>query len=163
MESIDSGIFETVNNIWTAILGLEVSRGAQAMSALSKVETERTITSCVQLAGAWEGSVLLYCTAKLARRMASVMFGMSEEDLGNDEIEDAMGELGNMVAGNIKILLPKPCELSLPTVVDGLDYRLIVPRSLVYSKLLLECEGEPLLVTLLEREENGKGARHSSP
>jgi len=133
------------------ILGLEVNEG-QNLEVLKKVNTGRTLTACVQLAGAWEGSVLLYCTQTLAKRAASVMFGMEPDAVGDEEIEDALGELANMTAGNIKTLLPRPCDLSLPAVVDGIDYRLVIPGSRVASKVLLECEEEPLLVTLMEKD-----------
>jgi chemotaxis protein CheX len=156
MESIDAAISETVRNIWTVILGMDVHEGPSNVTALKKVDTGRTLTACVQLAGAWEGSVLLYCTQELARRAAAVMFGTTVEAVSGEEVEDALGELANMTAGNIKTLLPRPCELSLPAVVDGIDYRLAIPGSRVSSKVLLECEEEPLLVTLLEREANSK-------
>jgi CheY-specific phosphatase CheX len=152
MDTFQAAICETVRNIWTVILGMEVSEASANVEILKKVNTGRTLTACVQLAGAWEGSIMLYCTSDLARRAASVMFGMDTEAVSNDEIEDALGELANMTAGNIKTLLPRPCELSLPAVVDGIDYRLVVPGSRISLKVLLECEQEPLLVTLLEKD-----------
>ncbi len=152
VESFQAAICETVRNIWTVILGMDVQEATSKHGALQKVNTGRTLTACVQLAGAWEGSIMLYCTADLARNAAAIMFGMEPEAISNDEIEDALGELANMTAGNIKTLLPRPCELSLPAVVDGIDYRLVVPGSRISLKVLLECEGEPLLVTLLEKD-----------
>ena len=152
VESFQAAICETVRNIWTVILGMEVHEATSKVEILKKVNTGRTLTACVQLAGAWEGSIMLYCTADLARSAAAIMFGMDAEAISNDEIEDALGELANMTAGNIKTLLPRPCELSLPAVVDGIDYRLVVPGSRIALKVLLECEGEPLLVTLLEKD-----------
>jgi chemotaxis protein CheX len=75
---------------------------------------------------------------------------MDPGSLGQGEIEDAWGELANMVAGNVKALLPRPCQLSLPAVVQGLDYHLVVPGTRVFAQSFLECQGEPVLVTLLE-------------
>jgi chemotaxis protein CheX len=55
--------------------------------------------------------------------MASKMLAveMSEAD---DEVFDAFGEVGNMVAGNFKNKVPglgDGCMLSVPTVVTGTD------------------------------------------
>jgi chemotaxis protein CheX len=157
MESFDNVLRETVRNIWTVILGLEVQEGLESAPALAKLNSGRTLTACVQLAGAWEGSVLLYCTADLARRSAAVMFGMEPDGMSDEDIEDALGELANMTGGNVKALLPQPCELSLPAVVEGIDYRFVVPGSKVVSNVLLECEGDPFLVTVLEKAEVAGG------
>ena len=55
-----------------------------------------------------------------------------------------------MTGGNIKTLLPGPSQLSLPAVVEGSDYRVIVPGSHVVTQLAFECQGEPVKVTLLK-------------
>jgi chemotaxis protein CheX len=156
MESFDNALFETVRNIWTVILGLEVQDDVESDAALARLNAVPTLTASVQLTGAWDGSVLLYCTAGLARRAAAVMFGMEPTEMSDEEIGDALGELANMTGGNVKALLPQPCDLSLPAVVEGIDYRFVVPGSRVLSNILLSCEGEPFLVTLLEKAENGE-------
>jgi chemotaxis protein CheX len=150
-EQRDEQVFETVKNIWSTILSMDVTRSRQAVSSYTQSDTDRYITACVQLTGAWEGSVLVYTTRQLARQMAAIMFDMEADQLSEDDIDDAMGELGNITAGNLKLILPKVCELSLPTVVDGCDYRLEVPGSKVRTKLLLSCCEQPLTVSLLEK------------
>ena len=44
----------------------------------------------------------------------------------DDDVRDVMGELANMVAGNLKSLLPRGVDLSMPSVVEGSDYALRV-------------------------------------
>jgi CheY-specific phosphatase CheX len=78
------------------------------------------------------------------------MFGTSPDTLRNGDVEDALGELTNMVAGNLKIVLPRPCQLSLPAVVEGIDYRVIVPGTKIAGQVLFESNSQPLLVTVLE-------------
>lgn len=151
MEFYQSALRETVRNIWTVILGFEVEDLADIEAALKKLSSDRTLTACVHLNGSWSGSVLIYCSANLARRAAAVMFGRAPEEVSADDIEDALGELGNMTGGNMKALLPQPCELSLPAVVEGLDYHFVVPGSKVLSRVLLGWDSEPFLVTLLEK------------
>jgi chemotaxis protein CheX len=43
----------------------------------------------------------------------------------NDDVRDTMGELANMLGGNLKSLLPRGVVLSMPSVVAG-DYSLRV-------------------------------------
>jgi chemotaxis protein CheX len=160
VKAIEPAVIEIVTGIWSAMLDLELVEGPQAVTAARQAQTERSMTACIQVTGTWEGSVLLYSTFSLARKMASIMFATPPEELSTEEIEDAIGELGNMAAGNIKKLLDGPCQISLPAVVNGVDYRLLVPGSRVWCKVLLDCEGEPVLVTVLEKRESSVRAAH---
>src|SRR5712691_9554787 len=114
MQVVDSDICQVVEGIWSSVLGLEVRRGDEPAKRNGK---HGFLTACVQITGLWEGAVTLDCSAALARRTAAIMFGVSPEDASLDEIHDALGELTNMTGGNIKTLLPGPCQLSLPAVV----------------------------------------------
>ncbi|MFO0982206.1 MAG: chemotaxis protein CheX [Planctomycetota bacterium] len=62
-----------------------------------------------------------------------------------------MGEIVNMAGGNIKALLPAPSQLSLPSVAEGLDYRLSVPGARLQACVDFRSDGEPLQVIILER------------
>jgi chemotaxis protein CheX len=132
------------------MLGLDVSRkdGGRGMDG-----TEQMITSCVQITGAWAGAVTLKCSLELARATAAAMFAAEPEDLGEDEVQDAYGELANMTGGNIKNLVEGTCHLSLPAVAQGVSYRLSIPGSVVRNQLDFTSDGQPLRVTVLERVE----------
>jgi chemotaxis protein CheX len=120
----------------------------------------RTITGCVQITGAWEGAVTVHCSLGLAKALTAAMFMVDPEDTTPEEIGDALGELANMVGGNVKALLPEPCRISLPAVADGMDYRLSVPGARPVTAVTWTCDGEPLMVRLLERRtaESANGA-----
>ena len=81
------------------------------------------------------------------------MLGESLESVTADDMQDVLGELTNMIAGNFKALLSGACHLSMPTVVEGIDYKLIVPGSKLITQVALDCQGQPFMVTLLERNE----------
>ena len=76
---------------------------------------------------------------------------MNPSEVHIDQIRDAMGELANMSAGSVKPLLPRPCQLSLPSVADGSDYTLTVPQGEVILETEFEFQGEGLCVALLQR------------
>ncbi len=108
---------------------------------------------CVQITGEWEGAVTLYCPEVLARNIAGIMFGMSETEVADEEIQDTVGELTNMMAGGIKALLPSPSFISLPSVAEGIDYKLTIPGGKIAIQTSFMCEEEPLQVTVLERSQ----------
>ena len=57
---------------------------------------------CVTVTGEWQGNVLLACPAQLARMAASAMFDLPAEQLDDEQVADALGELTNMIGGNVK-------------------------------------------------------------
>jgi chemotaxis protein CheX len=101
--------------------------------------TGPTLTGCVSVSGSWAGSVFLQCGADQAREAAEAMFGAEPGDLSDEEVSDALGELTNMVGGNIKSLLPAPSQLSLPSVAAGESYTVRVPGAVLISRSALLC------------------------
>ena len=156
MALAESDLCELIENIWSSVLGLEVERSGEAPAARGD---ECLLTGCVQVRGAWDGAVILDCSAALAREATALMFGVAPDAETFEDVQDALGELANIVGGNVKSLLPQPCELSLPTVVRGLDYTLIVPGSRLVAKLAFRCHGEPLAVSILKRDEQANPKR----
>ena len=128
--------------VWESFLGLEL-----LPAGTGDLEAEGTTTSAVvQITGAWEGSVLLTCPSTLARAAAGAMFDSDEDDLSEEEVADALGELVNMVGGNIKSLLPSPSQLSIPTVTVGDHYSLHVLGATAVHDVLLDCRDSRLRI-----------------
>jgi len=150
MEFAEQDIYQVIESIWSSVLGLDVTRSDEAMA--SDWEQEAKVIGCVQITGDWEGAVMLKCPTELARLAGAIMFGVEIESGTADEAEDALGELTNMIAGNLKALMPGICYLSLPIVVNGLDYRTIIPGSRVLIQVALQCRKKPFKVMLLERD-----------
>jgi len=144
-------IVQIVESIWFSILDLAIQVDGAGNERIAAAGS-RTFTGCVQFTGDFEGATTLDCTDEIARRVAAVMFEADPESLSTEEIQDALGELTNMIGGNIKPLLPGTSRLSLPSVVEGMDYTLIVPGSQVLCQVGFECEGQPILVTLVESQ-----------
>lgn len=107
-----------------------------------------SVTGCVHVAGAWGGSVLVEATAAHAAAAAEAMFAADPGSLSWDEVSDALGELTNMVGGNIKGLLPAPSTLSIPSVAGGESYTLRVPGAVLASRVLLEGPAGPVRISL---------------
>lgn len=112
------------------------------------------IGACVQIAGAWEGAVRVDCSTNLARLATARFLAADPGDIVIDQIRDAMGELANMSAGSVKPLLPKPCQISLPSVADGTDYTFTVPQGQLVLETGFNFEGEALKISVLQRKHN---------
>jgi chemotaxis protein CheX len=68
----------------------------------------------------------------------------------DDDVRDVMGELANMVAGNLKCLLPRGTGLSLPSVVEGSDYTLRVCGVHAVERMVFSSATGLFRITLIE-------------
>lgn len=108
----------------------------------------RTLSAVVHITGAVDGAVVLHVTEPFARVTAARMFGIDPEAATLTDLQDALGELCNVVGGNFKSLLPEPCRLSLPTVVEGVDYSFRIPGSAMTAQYGLDVAEQPMLLRL---------------
>jgi CheY-specific phosphatase CheX len=56
----------------------------------------------------------------------------------DDVVRDVLGEVANMIGGNLKCVLSKGTRISMPSVIDG-DYRLRVCGAVVRERLAFQC------------------------
>jgi chemotaxis protein CheX len=86
------------------------------------------IVGTVSLAGAIVGNVNVHLDRRFACVITAAMLGMEIEDIDGDEaVHDVIGEVCNMVGGNLKSRLCDAgltCELSIPTITAGSDFRI---------------------------------------
>jgi len=138
-------IYRLMEEIWSTMLSLDLQRLEHQPSNHAD---QGTLTGCVHISGAWEGAAVLSCSTELAQRVTKIMFGTAEVSGG--EVCDAIGELTNITAGQIQPLLPRPSELSLPSVVEGRDYRVNIPKCSLLSEVSLECQGQPVTIKVVQ-------------
>ena len=147
-ESLRASVAQVVETIWTSTLALPAQPSGAPPAARPD---QRTFAGIVQITGAWDGAVAVQCGEGLARQAAITMLGLAPSEVALADIQDTLGELANMTGGNLKALLPEPCVLGLPVVVEGVDFRLRLPGSQQLLQCAFESAGEPFTVTVLER------------
>jgi chemotaxis protein CheX len=111
------------------------------------------VAGAVGLTGAYTGMIYLFCTATFARRVTSDLLGLGEADIDGEEIvNDAIGELTNMLAGRVKSELAatrKDCMLTIPSVVRGVDFNVAPVKRAARCLVALRCNGGPVVVEAL--------------
>jgi len=108
-----------------------------------------TLTSMVGLAGSHTGILAIHCPKALALRITSSMLGMEVTEI-DDDVNDALGEIANMVGGDVKhIFSPKGADLnlSIPTVIYGSDYMLESMSNAESLVIPFECGGDRFLLS----------------
>jgi CheY-specific phosphatase CheX len=133
-------------SVFSTMLGLEFqTRVAQSPYPASP----QTLTAAVELDGEWRGAVLLHCFEAQAHEFAARFLGLPPTANVDGEVRDVLGELANMIAGNLKCTLLPGIHLSMPQVVTGCCDSLRKSGTLL-CELGFETEDGPFWICALE-------------
>ncbi len=84
------------------------------------------VVGSVSMAGAVSGTVNIYVGDMFAKVITADMLGMDLDEVDSDEeIHDVIGELSNMIGGDLKSRLCDAgfdCSLSIPSITSGRDF-----------------------------------------
>ncbi|MBI4906744.1 MAG: chemotaxis protein CheX [Acidobacteria bacterium] len=118
VESYQSEINQIVEVVFSTMLATDVRPDEAEMT----VCYHPSVTAAIFFAGSWKGAVLVECSVLQACHWTAKLVSIPIPDSITDDVRDAMGELVNMIGGNLKSVLPVGVGLSMPTVVQGGDY-----------------------------------------
>jgi len=114
-----TNVAQVVDMVFMTMLGLKVEP-----YPMHWVRSPDMVTAAVYFAGEWRGAVLLECTRRQARTFAQLLMSIGPPAMIDEDVRDTLGELANMLAGNLKSVLPGGVVLSMPSVIEGSDYSL---------------------------------------
>ena len=115
-----------------------------------------SITGMVGFAGTYSGVISIHCPVSLAMKITSSMLGMECNEV-NDDLNDAIGEIANMLGGSVKQVLSKgglDVKLSIPTVISGEDYTVNSLSDIDCVVIPFNLDGERFLVGLTLKKED---------
>jgi len=130
---LPSELAEIVESVFAAMLNLEVGECETPW-----FPSGDRLTAAVHLAGDWNGAVVLECDRWQACRFAGLFLSSDPPEAVDDVVRDVLGELANMMGGNLKSVLARGIHLSMPSVVDGSDYGLRVCGAEVRERLAFQ-------------------------
>ncbi|MFL6061046.1 MAG: chemotaxis protein CheX [Marmoricola sp.] len=132
-----------VEEVWTTFLGPE-----QPLLPATPGDLAVGWSAAVTVSGEWEGMVSVELPTSLAEEVTCKMLGLVDglDQPADEDVADAVGELVNMIGGNVKSLMPGPSVLSLPVVAAG---RVARPSDVTeVCRLDAVWGGAPLLVSV---------------
>ena len=145
MEFKTTDISEIVTDIWTAMLGFPVQlRTEPADGEPGLVSARVTIT------GEWDGALVVNCPEHLSREVATAMLQVEDAQLTMGTVFDAVGEVANMTAGNVKNLIEGLCRLTTPMVTDEADLSVPDEDSEKVFEAAFDCRDQAFSVTILQ-------------
>ena len=115
---MDNSILQhLISKSWTDTTHLPI----QAIEVETLADSSELVIASVVFTGATQGSLTLATKEPLAKKVASIMFDCSIESVSYDDIKDSIGELVNILAGNMKSKYFGDSDLSKPLVMEGDD------------------------------------------
>jgi CheY-specific phosphatase CheX len=137
-------LVRTVGSVFITMLGLDVFP-----SEISRRPTGDRLTSFVQLTGDLNGVVLLECTRRQACRFAGRVLSTDPPDTVDDDVRDVLGELANVIGGNMKCGMSTAASLSMPTVMESSGNDLKIFGSNIRDRLTFQSSEGHFWVTIL--------------
>jgi len=110
---------------------------------------ESPLTAAVYYAGAWKGALILECSTGQAMRWTSSLMSLAPP-ISLEDARDGLGEVTNMIAGNLKPLLRSGVGLSIPSVVVGAQDKLRLVGAYRREVLTFADESGPFRIALVE-------------
>jgi chemotaxis protein CheX len=135
---------QIVESVFMTMMSLDVSPSDASWNPAGD-----RLTSFVHLTGDWNGAVLLDCNPRQACQFAGRILSMDPPDMVDDDVRDVLGELANMIGGNMKCCMPTGVRLSMPTVMEGRDYDLRICGSQILERVAFQCAEGHFWVTVL--------------
>jgi CheY-specific phosphatase CheX len=109
--------------VFDTMLSMELNE----QDTLSLADGSRIVGS-VSLAGSVSGTVNIHVSDTFAAQITANMLGMEVDEIESDEeVHDVIGELSNMIGGDLKSRLCDAgfiCELSIPSITSGRDFNI---------------------------------------
>jgi chemotaxis protein CheX len=147
VENLPDKIMASVQEIFSSMVVMDILPGAPILGEINPLQS--TITGMIGLAGTHKGMLAIHLPEALAKKVTGNFLGMDVDEIDND-VQDAIGELANMLGGSIKAILSengKDIKLSMPSTICGQEYRfqshyegesVIVPFAAEDSQFLVE-------------------------
>ncbi len=123
-------LVESAQEIFSTMLMLEVNLH-DVDETTDNVSLSNGISGVIGFAGTHKGLLAIHLPEDTAIGVTSSFLGMEVESLDAD-VEDAVGELANMLGGSVKSILSekgRDIDLSIPSTVKGENYNFHVAKT----------------------------------
>ncbi len=119
---INDKLIESTIEIFTGMVMMEISVLGEPLTELGPLK--KSITGMVGLAGTRKGVLAVHFPRQVALDVTSNFLGLEVSEV-NEDVQDAIGEIANMLGGNLKTILSdrgRDIQLSLPSTISGDEY-----------------------------------------
>ena len=111
-------ILEATKSVFDMMAGLEVEKDQVLICNTDKVKGD--VTGVIGLSNdKVKGSIAISFPKDLGKSVVANMLSMDAEQVSDDDLKDGIGEITNMVAGDLNNRIGNIFKLSLPSIITG--------------------------------------------
>ncbi|HTS77505.1 MAG TPA: chemotaxis protein CheX [Bryobacteraceae bacterium] len=143
-------IVAATNEVFSTMLNLRLTAEEVQTEPNVAAAPSSGVVSLIGMAGAWVGTGSLACTVSLACRLSSQFLATTCDSM-SEEVLDTIGEITNMIVGNVKTAIEEkagPMGLSTPTVIYGRNFQTRSARIHEWTVVPFTCEEERFYIQL---------------
>jgi chemotaxis protein CheX len=145
-----------INQVFQTMLNTRlIEHGDKQPNGQFAIKEEKQIAASIGFTGAFTGVISLILGESLAVTLTKRMLSMDpHESVSTEYLKDALGELTNMVAGQVKTKL---CDkgintiMSVPVVIFGKTLNVDGAQHSKCQRIELLCESKPVVIQLIEK------------
>lgn len=144
-------VFETMLHCPISLCDPMESWPPPAASAVA----EPQIVGAVGFLGDVNGLIYLYFQSSFASNCTGKMLGLDKREVeegGAGVVNDAIGEITNMIVGNFKNCLCDaglPCKLTVPSILRGMDLKINATGHAIRHSYLFDAGGHHLVADII--------------
>jgi len=142
-----NAFIESTCQVFSTMLKCTPQRG-QVKVAGNEGEDDILRTAIIGLSGTMKGAVAIAFPSKTAHNIVKRLI-QAEGPIDDADINDALGEIANVITGSAKAKLEgHSVSISLPTVVRGRRYAIVHPKGSVTLAVPFESEVGPFTLNV---------------
>jgi len=156
LSAIEQTITKSITETFESMLSLDLTKvGKIADDGLD----DQRMVGVVHYAGEVVGKLSLHVSQELAVLITTSMLGVDAGELnGEEEIKDVLGELTNIVSGNLKsdfLNADLSCVISTPNITRGSDFKIEASKMGITHQLIYRHQDHDVLIDLALEEDLG--------
>ena len=158
--NIITPFIQSTQNIFEVMLSMDVTLGDPSIKGHN--EPSHDVSGIIGFTEGFEGSVVLSFPEATAFRICSMFVGAEITEPGED-LNDAIGELVNMIAGGAKASFQAGrVSISCPNVVYGKGHRITGSKDATTVVLPCDCDCGPFSLEVAIRKSADQGSSAST-
>ncbi len=138
--SLQNDVIDATREIFSTMLMIDVEVEGDITD--QGVVLSNNITGMVGFGGTAKGVLALHFGTEVAAGVTAAFLGMEPDQTADDIIDDAIGELANMLGGGVKGMLSengRDIDLSLPSIIRGKDYQFQCNKNAARTVIPFSC------------------------
>jgi flagellar motor switch protein FliN len=155
ISAVEKGVNLAIMDTFTTMLSMDLSKVGKITDP--GLDDKRYVAS-VSFAGEVVGNLCLHASREFSCLVTGAMLGMEPDQVEEEELKDVLGELTNIVSGNLKsdfLAAELACVISTPAITRGSDFKIESSKIGEHQQWVYRHKTHELLIEINLKEDLG--------